>query len=122
VRVLLDAHVSSRRIGRALEAAAHDVVALDLDASLGRLPDEEVLALAAEEARVVITHNVRHFAPIVRRWAEAHRSHAGVILVTLPHGAYGAILRGLEQAFAVRRSQEDWIDRTEFLATGDRDD
>ena len=116
MRVLLDAHVSSRHIGRPLEARGHEVLALDRDQALARLPDEDVLELAAEQGRIVITHNVRHFAPIVRRWAETGRSHSGCILVTLPHTSYGAILAGIEHAFAARPAQADWVDRAEFLA------
>ena len=116
MRVLLDAHVSSRHIGRPLAAAGHDVLGLDQDQTLARLPDEDVLELAAEHGRIVITHNLRHFAPIVRRWAEAGRSHAGCILITLSHTDYGAILRGIEETFAARPSHEDWIDRAVFIA------
>jgi hypothetical protein len=115
VRVLLDAHVSSRHIGGRLAAAGHDVLALDQDQTLSKLADEDVLGLAAEQERIVITHNVRHFGAIARRWAEAQRRHAGLILITLPHTAYGAILRGLDRAFGARPTQKEWVDRTEFL-------
>lgn len=115
MRVLLDAHVSSRHIGRRLAAAGHDVLALDQDQTLSKLADEDVLALAAGQERIVITHNVRHFVAIARRWAEAQRRHAGLILITLPHTAYGAVLRGIEQAFTTRPEQREWVDRTEFL-------
>jgi hypothetical protein len=118
VRVLLDAHVSSRHIGRSRSNAGHDVLALDQDETVGGLADAEVLALAAEQERIVITHNVRHFVPIVRSWAEACRNHHGLILVTLGHTDYGAILRQLAQAFAARPGQEEWIDRVEFLGRG----
>jgi hypothetical protein len=104
VRVLLDAHVPNRRVGRGLARAGHDVLALDHDETLSRLADEEVLALAAEQERIVVTHNVRHLVPIARRWAEARRSHHGLILVTSPSTEYGAIVRRLEQTFAERRS------------------
>jgi hypothetical protein len=118
LRVLLDAHVSSRHVGRALSSAGHDVLALDRDPGLARLPDEDVLRLASEQGRIVITHNIRHFAPLVRRFAEAAEHHAGCILVTLPHSAYGAILRGIEAAFEKRPRQQDWIDHAEFIAGG----
>ncbi len=91
------------------------MLALDQDEMLSRLADEEVLALAAEQERIVITHNVRHFVPMVRRWAEARRSHHGLILVTFTHTDFGAILRRLEQVFAARRDQDEWVDRVEFL-------
>lgn len=118
MRVLLDAHVSDRHAGRRLARAGHDVLALDQDETLSRLTDEEVLTLAVEQERIVITHNVRHFVPIVRNWGEARRSHHGLILVTLPHTDYGTILRRLEQAFAARPDQDEWIDRVEFLGRG----
>ena len=118
MRLLLDAHVSNRRVGRPLVEAGHDVLALDQDETLSRLADEDVLALAVEQERIVITHNVRHFAPIVRSWAETGRGHHCAILVTLPHTDYGAILRRLEQAFAARPEQDEWIDRVEFVGRG----
>ena len=116
MRVLLDVHVSSRHVRRPLEAAGHDVLALDREEQLKRLTDEEILEFAAAERRVVVTHNHRHYAPILRRWAEAGRSHAGCVLITVPHGAYGVILRGLEQAFFIRPEQEDWMDWAEFIS------
>lgn len=112
---MLDAHVSSRHLGGPLRRAGHDVLALDQDPALGSLADEDVLALAAEAHRIVVTHNIRDFAPLVRVWAEAGRPHGGCILVTLPHTAYGAILRGLAAAFAGRPRQRDWRARVEFL-------
>lgn len=118
MRVLLDAHVSSRHVGRRLARAGHDVLALDQDETLSRLADEEVLTLAVQQERIVITHNVRHFVPIVRSWVEARRSHYGLILVTLPHTDYGAILRRLEQMFAAHPDQDEWVDRVEFLGRG----
>jgi hypothetical protein len=38
---------------------------------------------------VLITRNSRDFAPIAREWAEARRSHAGLILIwTLDHSQF----------------------------------
>jgi len=118
VRVLLDVHVSSRHVGRRLAAEGHDVLALDQDETLSTLPDEDVLALGARQRRIVVTHNVREFVPIARSWAEASRTHHGLIAVTLAHGDYGAILRRLEQAFGTYPDQADWTDRVEFLGRG----
>jgi hypothetical protein len=115
VRVLLDAHGSGRRVGRPLRTAGHDIFALDRDETQSRLPDGEVLALAAEEKRVVVTCNVSDFARLGLEWAEARRRHAGLILVTDPRAGHGAILRRLEQMFVARPDQEQWIDRVEFL-------
>jgi len=116
VRVLLDAHVSGRRIGRALRRAGHDVLALDSDDALSRLPDGEVLALAAGDGRIVVTCNIGDFARLAREWAEAGRSHAGVILVPDPYVGPGPVLARLEAAFVAHPVQTDWVDRVAFLA------
>jgi hypothetical protein len=116
LRLLLDAHVSSRHIGRPLATSGHDVLAIDQDQLLGRLLDEELLQLAVEQTRILITHNVRDFAPISRRWAEARRSHTGLVLVTLPSTSFGTILQGLGKTFALSPAQGDWIDRTVFVS------
>lgn len=118
MRVLLDVHVSGRRIGRALQRAGHDVLALDSNEALSRLPDGEVLALAARDDRIVVTHNVGDVARLVREWAEAGRSHAGVILLPDPRTGPGPILDRLEELFAAHPAQTDWVDRVAFLARG----
>lgn len=115
MRVLLDAHVSGRRIGRALRGAGHDVLALDGDEALSRLPDGEVLALATRDHRIVVTQNVSDFVRLAREAAEARRAHTGLILLTDPRAGPGAILRRLEEAFAACPEQDEWIDRVEFL-------
>lgn len=56
MRLLLDAHVSGRRVGGALRALGHDVPALDEERQLEGLPDDEVLTLAATERRILVTH------------------------------------------------------------------
>lgn len=103
-------------MGRPLAAEHHDVRALDQDPALGRLPDDEVLALAAEQERILITHNIRDFVPLIRTWAECGRRHSGCVLVALPHDSFGTILRALLKRFEDLPRQEDWTDRTEFLA------
>ena len=118
MRVLLDAHVSGRRIGRALQRAGHDLLALDSEEALARLADGEVLALAAKENRIVVTYNVSDFARLVREWAEARRGHDGVILVADARAGHGLILRRLEDMFAAHPDPRDWADRVEFLGSG----
>lgn len=118
MRVLLDAHVSSRHVGRRLSAAGHDMLPLDQHARLASLPDAQVLALASDEKRIVLTYNVGDFVRIAREWAEAGRSHAGLILVTDPRAGFGAILRGIERLLEAHPRQGEWLDRVEFLGRG----
>ena len=116
MRLLLDAHVSGRRVGDALRAQGHDVRALDEERQLEGLPDEDVLALAIAEQRILVTHNVADFPAILRDWAEASRSHAGVILVyRIGHNEFDLIERGLQRLLEARSSQDAWLDYPAIL-------
>lgn len=102
MRLLLDAHVSGPRVGRPLRAEGHDVRALDHEPALEGLDDVEVLTLAAEEERILVTHDVHDFPGILRDWAEAQRSHAGAILVYgIGYREFEAVLRGIRRWLAI---------------------
>jgi hypothetical protein len=95
---MLDANLSSRRIGGSLREHGHDVRSVTDEPELEGLADEPLLELAAGEQRILVTRNSRDFAPICRSWAEAGRDHAGVILIwTFSHRQYGEIIRGVER-------------------------
>lgn len=115
MRVLLDAHLSGRRIGRPLRQAGHDVLALDDDLSLSSLPDADVLDLATEQGRVVVTANIRDFATLVRSRMEAGQTHPGIVLIPVGSLAFGVMIRRLTRLFADRPDAADWIDRVEWL-------
>jgi predicted nuclease of predicted toxin-antitoxin system len=116
VRFLLDAHVSGPRIGRRLKAHGHDVRTLDQEQALEGLEDEEVLALATEEERILVTHNIRDFPDILREWAAAQRSHPGVILVYgIDHSEFELILRGIERWLDLHPDPTSWIDLAAIL-------
>jgi hypothetical protein len=109
--LLLDAHVSGPGVGGPLRANGHDVRALDQEPELEGLDDDDVLALASEDGRILVTHNVADFPEILREWAGAGRSHAGLILVYgVEHREFGLILRGIERWLDLRPRQEDWLD------------
>jgi predicted nuclease of predicted toxin-antitoxin system len=111
VRLLLDAHVSGPRVGRRLEARGHDVRALDQEPALEGLDDEQVLATAAAEQRILVTHNIRDFPAILREWAAAQRSHAGVVLVYgIDHREFDMIVRGIERCLELYRDPASWHD------------
>jgi hypothetical protein len=103
--------VSGPKVGRRLEKQGHDVRALDQEPALEGLDDDDVLALATTEQRVLVTHNVADFPRILREWAAAQRSHAGVILVYgIDHSEFGLIAGGIERWLRLRPEPEDWID------------
>ena len=116
MRLLLDAHVSGRRVGEALRVQGHDGRALDEGRQLEGLPDDEVLALAATEERILVTHNIAHSPAILREWAEASRSHAGAILVYgIGHNEFSLVERGVQRLLELRPSQEAWLDYPAIL-------
>ncbi len=119
MRLLLDAHVSGPRVGRRLQEGGHDVRALDQEPALEGLEDDDVLALASEEHRILVTHNVRDFPDILREWAAAQRSHAGAILVYgIDHSEFELIGRGIERWFELYPEPTSWKDLAVIL---DRD-
>ena len=116
MRLFLDAHISGPRIARALRDRGHDVRAADEERELDGLEDEQLLQLAAEETRLMITFDVTDFTVLARRWAEAGRTHAGLgIVVGLDHGEFAAILNAPTRELDARPAQSDWTDLTLFI-------
>lgn len=78
-RILLDEHVWGGLvdIGNRLEA---DIVLVQTQLPEGTA-DEEVLALAASQERLLFTSNAQDFAPLVAQWFVEGRAHWGVLVV-----------------------------------------
>lgn len=113
MRLLLDANLSPRGVASRLRQHKQDVLALAEDAAYEGLPDPQVLELATAEQRIFITRNSRDFAPLTRQWAEAQRSHAGLMLIwTLDHSQLAEIAGSVERQFVQRPTQEQWRDIT----------
>lgn len=119
MRLLLDAHVSGPRIGRALEEAGHDVRVLDQEPELEGLTDDDVLALGAGDRRILVTHNIRDFPGIIGEWMEAQRVHAGAILVYgIDHCEFALVTGGIERLLDLRPNADEWQDLTVVLDRG----
>jgi predicted nuclease of predicted toxin-antitoxin system len=117
VRLLLDAHVSGRRIGAALREHGHDVVAVDEERALDGCPDEELLALAAAQQRILVTFDAADFPRICRAWLEAGRPHRGcAVVVGIRQHEFGAALRALHAALTARPDPEQWRDLLAFVS------
>ena len=116
MRILLDAHISGRAVGRALIEFGHDVRALDSEIELEGLSDPEVLDLAATESRVLVTANVRDFEPLLRAWAGEDRTHAGVVLIppSVRNEDFGVLISGVQKMIA-DTTQQEWMNRVEWL-------
>lgn len=89
------------------------MLALAEDPAFEGLPYPQVVELAASEQRILITRCSRDFAPLARQWAEAGRSHAGLILIwTLDHSQFAKIVAGVKSQSRQRPEQELWRDLT----------
>jgi hypothetical protein len=117
MRLLLDVHLSGKVVALSLRQRDHDVRAANEERELDRLDDPDLLVLAAQEQRILITGNIKDFVPITQSWADTDRHHAGLILIShnIHHGQFGRILTGLQDAFAEIPLQEDWLDRVHYL-------
>lgn len=111
MRLLLDANLSPKRIGSVLAKRGHDVLSLASDPALGALDDPQVLQMAADEDRILVTRNSRDFAPLLRQWSEEGRHHSGCLLIwTLGHHEFGAILKGITRVLKEHPEQDQWRD------------
>jgi hypothetical protein len=116
IRLLLDVHYSRQRIGRVLAAEGYDVRAAVDDPILEELPDDDLLAVAIAEQRIMVTADTGHFNQLLGRLAQDAVDHTGVILVpsSIPNNAYGVILESLR--FVLSSTQpSDWVNRAIWL-------
>jgi predicted nuclease of predicted toxin-antitoxin system len=117
VRILLDEHLSPRRVGGALRASGHDVKAVAEEADLSGLDDPAILAAAVEVGRILVTFNHRDFIPLLRELAEAGASHPGCIVVFgIKHDEIGVIVQSLVRLLANRPEPERWVDMVQALS------
>lgn len=79
-RLLLDEMLSGT-IADPLRRRGYDVVAVVEDASLVSTPDEDLLAHATEQQRVLVTANIADFAAIAGDWRTGGRVHHGIVYV-----------------------------------------
>ncbi|MBS1869938.1 MAG: DUF5615 family PIN-like protein [Actinobacteria bacterium] len=117
MRLLLDAHVSGRRIGSALRERGHDVLAVDEERDLDGCPDEELLELATSQKRVLVTFDAADFPRICHEWLESGKPHHGcALLVGIRNHEIGAVVRALDGAFGARPDPGDWHDHLAFVS------
>lgn len=118
MRIILDAHISGVRVGTALEGMGDNVRAVDQEQDLERLPDEILFGLAVAEGRVLVTHNVKDFSRLLKE-RPPERSHPGLILIprSVKLNDFGTMISGIQRMLS-DLSQEDWIDRVEWIKRG----
>lgn len=117
MRLLLDHDVSGPQVGARLVTRGHDVRALDQEPQYAGLSDDEVLRLAAADGRVVVTHDVNTFPPLLRDFAERGELHAGaIVLVAIRSRDFDLIARAVEAQLARYPRQEQWPNLAVFAA------
>ncbi len=116
MKLLLDVHLSGPVVGGALREYGHDVLAADQSPELRELEDAELLRLAREEGRVLLTSNVGDFMEHITGWAQAGETHAGVIMVPyqVKKERFGLLIRSIQELLE-DTSQEQWMDRIRWL-------
>lgn len=87
--------------------------ALDQDPALEGVQDEDVLALASQEDRILVTQDFHDFPAILRDWAGARRSHTGAIIVYgIDHSEFELIIRGVQRWVQLYPEPASWADLT----------
>ena len=110
----------AKSVGSGLRHRGYDVRAVDEEQALEGLGDPDLLDLATQDGRVLVTCNVRDFSPLLVEWASDGRDHAGVLLVpsSILHHELGVIVNGVQGALAGtaqagRRNRVAWVRRGE---------
>jgi hypothetical protein len=78
VKLLLD-EMHAPRIADVLRGEGWDVVAVAAELEMRGVADEELLARASADLRVLVTENIGDFAEIAARWAQEQRPHGGLV-------------------------------------------
>ncbi|MEE8389491.1 MAG: DUF5615 family PIN-like protein [Anaerolineae bacterium] len=106
------------RLARELRQRGYDVSTTP-EAGLRSCSDEEQLAYATSQCRILATRNITHFPGIYDEWWEQGREHAGIIVI-VSHPSVGEMLRKMETLLNRYTAQElhnIFFSRPEWLLT-----
>ena len=78
VRLYVDADITYK-LAQVLRAQGYDVIASH-DVGMAEATDDEQMAYAAAEGRVILSCNAQDFAPIFQQYWVSQRDHSGVIV------------------------------------------
>ncbi len=116
MRLVLDAHFSTARVASPLRTRGHDVRAVDEERGLVGAADEDLLEIATEDGRILVTADVGDFARIVGEWARSGRAHAGcMVLVGLDHSEFSTIVELVERMLSAQPDTAAWTGLTTFV-------
>ena len=109
-----DEDSAARSLMRALRSSGFDCLTAH-EADRLRRTDEDQLAFATEQGRVLYSKNAGDFARLDKAWQLTGRSHAGIVLVSDQLTPIGVQLRAL-QSMSDTFEAEDMVNRLVFLA------
>lgn len=106
-RALLD-EMLSPAIAEQLRQRGHDVTSVADDLELVGRPDEEILAIATADNRLLVTCNIKDLVPIAQSWQAAGRSHSGLVCVPVSsfpqqRGFVGTIVKAIDELLCSQR-------------------
>lgn len=81
------------------------------------LSDQLILEEATAQQLTLVTYDRRTIPPLLKMWAEAGRSHGGVIFVdekTIPLSDFGGLIQSLRELYQ-KSAKWDWKNRICFL-------
>ena len=110
----LDEDSRATDVIRLLRSAFMDVLTSS-EAGMDGESDEEQLAFAAANGRVIVTGNIGHFRRLNREYQDAGQSHPGIILWEQSRLSVGERARRILRLW-VAVSGEDMVNREEFLS------
>ena len=113
IRLYLDDDSLTKALVKALRERGVHVVTTSQVGLDGR-DDEEHLAYAAEQGRVLCSFNTRDFYRIHSEWLAQDKSHAGIILAQQQRYSVGEQMRRILRIIA-SKSAEDMTNGVEFL-------
>lgn len=114
IRLYLDDDSLAEALVKALRDNKIDVVT-SREARMDGRDDEEHLAYAAEQGRVLCSFNTRDFYRIHSQWLVEGKSHAGIILSQQQKHSVGERLRRILNLTA-SKSDKDMKNSVEFLS------
>jgi len=113
IRLYLDDDCLAKGLVKALRSDGVDVVTAQ-EAGIAGYDDEEHLAYATEQGRVLYSFNRGDFLRLNKQWLEANRSHAGIILAAQQRYGIGEQKRRIMKVIN-GKSAEDMMNCVEFL-------
>ena len=91
LRLYFDRHIM-KQLAVDLRQRGYDVLTTE-EANLDTASDEDQLTFAADQNRVILTFNIRDFAPLHEQWTADARPHAGIVVSQqLGSRQYGLLL------------------------------